>query len=694
MLRKFNRWIRSKQGLFTIGGVIAAFLVIALVGQLLGWWKIINLAGTAGVSPFPDPADGFSCLPTCSETDGRFISMPSANMDSFGGQKTTLWISVPADKTSFTVEFFDGDAGKNTNNVAGDPSNGHWDSTITETFYTLYADKLKDGTGTTQVTQWSSSDMLNNAWSKYDVNTSQDAAGPSGNFFYRLEATRSAAGAGIQGFKVRSSAYVSTGNSDKSGAAFGFIGRAASFNDLRVIYPEFQDTSHLGSTTTYDGNWTFYFQVPEDATSIEVWDGDFDRGTSATEAADDDDPTTSGVPSFADSAITLPETAYGKGNPADNSPSSLVKRGDPVTYQIIDSQGQPILTNETPSGSQEWENFIISTDPDALADMHVDKLVPGLYTLYIKGLDISNTVWFRLNYEMLPVCGTTPEACYTPPVDPPVPPEPPVCDAFGYNYAGGNAIVALNPAECKGEQNGLLFHGTSNTYIVGDAISNGCLRTVGTTKVEMTDGLVNWVGDSFKEENYGDFITPAPVHIDTPLTEWHIAKPNCDDPKAHHMDGKDFKGDVNLEPGLWCISGDVSINAQDTVTGMDVTLVMESGSWKTNGGAKVYLTAPFTTEDVSPAVNGVLFWAPGEKTVDGNKEVCNIGGACQPVTFNGNSQSYYQGVVYAPGSEIEVLGTGDVYAHRSQFIGWDVRVGGTAILKIDFRGNNLPVCEP
>ena len=33
-------------------------------------------------------------------------------------------------------------------------------------------------------------------------------------------------------------------------------------------------------------------------------------------------------------------------------------------------------------------------------------------------------------------------------------------------------------------------------------------------------------------------------------------------PAAIQMDGKDFKGNVNLEPGLYCISGDVTINAQ------------------------------------------------------------------------------------------------------------------------------------
>ena len=322
--------------------------------------------------------------------------------------------------------------------------------------------------------------------------------------------------------------------------------------------------------------------------------------------------------------------------------------------------------------------------------MLVDSLVPGLYTLHITGLDIFNSVWVRMNNEMVPECGDQP--CFTPPTQTPEPVPTPVCDTFGYNYAGGNAILAINPQGCQGEQNGLLFHGTSDTFITGNAMSNGCLRTVGTTKVTMTDGVVNWYGDSFKEDNYGNFISPEPVHVGQQVTDWQIPEPNCSDPRAHHMNGKDFKGDVNLEPGLWCIDGDVTINAQDKVYGDGVTLVVQNGKFHINGGAQVQLAAPFSTECIDPAVNGVLLWVPGEMSVSGKKEVCSSKSGCQAVTINGNSDSYFQGVIYAPGSEVEVLGTGNVYAFRSQFIGWDVRVGGTAQLKIDFKGNNLPVC--
>ena len=117
-MSKFNRWIRSKNGLIPWGSSCCS-PDRCLVGQGLGWWKAVGLTGTAGIydNPLPDPPGGVTCLPTCSETDGRFMTMPSEDMASFGGQTNTAWISVPAGKANFTVDIFDGDAGKNTNQV-------------------------------------------------------------------------------------------------------------------------------------------------------------------------------------------------------------------------------------------------------------------------------------------------------------------------------------------------------------------------------------------------------------------------------------------------------------------------------------------------------------------------------------------------------------------------------------------------
>ncbi len=133
----------------------------------------------------------------------------------------------------------------------------------------------------------------------------------------------------------------------------------------------------------------------------------------------------------------------------------------------------------------------------------------------------------------------------------------------------------------------------------------------------------------------------------------------------------------SCSPGLYCISGDVMVNAHDTLFGSGVTLYFIDGGLHINGNALVNLTAPFGA-DVFPALPGVLIYVPGAN------------GDGQPVQINGNSDSFFSGIVYAPGSEMELLGTGNTVAYQSQFIGWDVRVGGTADLKIDWVGSRNP----
>ena len=162
-----------------------------------------------------------------------------------------------------------------------------------------------------------------------------------------------------------------------------------------------------------------------------------------------------------------------------------------------------------------------------------------------------------------------------------------------------------------------------------------------------------------------------------PKSAWKTAEPNCSDPAAIQWDGKDFKGAILLEPGLHCISGDVTINSQDVLVGDGVTLFFRDGKVTINGGATVQLTAP--GEGVTPALPGILFYVPETNT--------------NPVKINGNSKSYFSGVIYAPRSEIEVLGTGYVFGYQAQFIGWDVRIGGTADVILDIQSNGAGVCQ-
>ncbi|MBN1483585.1 MAG: hypothetical protein JXA37_02590 [Chloroflexia bacterium] len=381
-LRKLFNW---KTGV----GVLAVLLIVLIVGQIAGWWPWA-VTGTV----FPNPPDGYTCLPTCSETDGKFLSMPGEDMASFGGEKAVVWIGVPDGNPSFEIGFFDGDSGK-------DWATGNWDNTTTETTYTLYADPLKNGAGSEVVAQWSSNDMPNNAWFNQVLNVGDNAKAPSGHYFYRLELTRPVQGYGINALKLRSTGYLSTGQADLVDASFAIVGMLATGNDKATLYPNYQSYSNMGPST-YTGEWDFYFYLPTAEGTVEFWDGDFDRGSSTTTAADSDDPNTDGKPAWA-SPYAVDERAGGRGAPADDFVNLLYRRTPPVWYEIIDPAGQPIHTNNEPSGTEEWERFVVSTDPAVNADLHVSALQPGWYNWHIVGLDLHNTVWIRTNYEMAPI---------------------------------------------------------------------------------------------------------------------------------------------------------------------------------------------------------------------------------------------------------------------------------------------------
>lgn len=366
----------------------------------------------------------------------------------------------------------------------------------------------------------------------------------------------------------------------------------------------------------------------------------------------------------------------------DSNGNGVQDSGEPgipvVTINLLDGYGNPILDiNGNPITTMTDANGQYSFNVQQYTvDPYTNEVVAdGVYTVQINSTNFESG-----NALAGKSCTTgTEEQTHT------------VIDAnvldynFGYvhcvdknfSLGGGYAIIALNPADCQGQQNGLLFHGTSSTLLEGKAISNGCLRSVGTHTVESAG--VEWVGNSFGNLN---LINPYPVQVSDPISV-DVAPPDCNDPAAHHMSGKDFKKNVTLEPGLWCIKGDVSINAKDSLKGEGVTLYLIDGKLRISGKALVQLSAPDENSvDPSPALPNILFYVPGSE------------GNGQPVQINGTSESYFAGVVYASGSEIEVLGTGYVEGMEAQFIGWNVRVGGTADIVLGYTGSDQPVCSP
>lgn len=234
--------------------------------------------------------------------------------------------------------------------------------------------------------------------------------------------------------------------------------------------------------------------------------------------------------------------------------------------------------------------------------------------------------------------------------------------------AYGHAIVALNPAACQGNQNGAGFSGNVNTYVNGGGIfSNGCLQVNGGSgEIQVTNGTINYGG---QVQNPGQF-EPYPEPTEPlPPSAYEIPAPDCSHPNAWNGTGNQLEARSPLSPGLYCVTGNLRLNG-GSFTGNGVTIVMVNGELKINGNVRVDLRAPGSYPDPAPAVPGMLIYVPKTNS--------------NPVTMNGTSDSYFEGTVYAPASTITFEGTGGSDAYHTQFIGWNVKAGGTSDINVVF----------
>jgi hypothetical protein len=445
-MKKIQRWLRSRQGLISIIGAIVLILAVGVVGQLGGWWNLVPGAGTVirPVAAWDVPGGGYTCLPSCDETDGKFLIMASDGLRTFAAEPLIVWIGVPETQATFELGIFDGDTGRD-NTGALNPRNGNWDQGTSESTYTLYVDPLKNGAGSQVVGQWkgNTDGMPNNDWFDITLNHLSEAQAPSGHYYYRLEVTHPFdAPRSANGFKLRTTGYISAGLSDRVDATIGLAGMLTTQSDLSILYPQFVNYSNLGPST-YTGDWVFHFYLPNNVEVLEVWDGDFDHGSWDGSTLDIDDPVTGTgyVPEWANSPAVVPQGAQGIGAPPDDYNTPSFRRSPAVVYTIIDPVGDPIHTNPNPSGSEEWQRFVISTDPNQLAHYYVDELKPGRYGWHIQGLDLHNFVWIRTIYEILGECAN-PEDCLPPP---PEWPEGACPRTIGYWKTNASKLLSPRP---------------------------------------------------------------------------------------------------------------------------------------------------------------------------------------------------------------------------------------------------------
>ena len=375
-------------------------------------------------------ANATQCLPTCSTVDGRFLTIAGTNLSTIVDEEIVVNLVSRGDNLEFGI--FDGEAGGNWDFAPNPASKFH-------VMYELYADPAGDASGLAGpvIAKWTGDGsgpalnagipMNNNDWSDFSFPNVPEALSPGGNYIYTMRVTPIdlvIPSSAENVFKVRTTdeLYVPAMFPVSFIVPFGGQEDLAFFReDLMILYPNatFDDGSicglPVGETcdlndpscclfeTNYDGTWSFFMNVPEGETGLDVWDGDLDYGDFAGTVFDTDDPNTPGdpfLPAWSIGTDVVFQTAR-PANPNDNNGDSSVfifVRDPSVQYFVIDPLGNS-YQNFNPSGDREWELFRLDTTTDnpAIAEYQVDSIPPGRWEVRLVGVDMSN-----LNSIVLP----------------------------------------------------------------------------------------------------------------------------------------------------------------------------------------------------------------------------------------------------------------------------------------------------
>ena len=248
------------------------------------------------------PLHGF---PTNDLSDGKMVTVVGQQLSTISVPQITFFIGVDSAESNFSVDLFDADMGANPGFGVpvgwsfGDGCNAN--PTINKTFYNLYADPLKDGSGTFLAAQISedpwvppaTDGILDQALtSLYSGPVHPEAQAPSGNYFYRLEVilgpdanTPDPSVPCVNGFKVLTTGQIGITFGNLQFMGFDAVGpyRPVGGGSLTppswcpsVSRPVRNPAFSWGVDTNYDGKFSFYFFVPSTTTSFTLIDADAD----------------------------------------------------------------------------------------------------------------------------------------------------------------------------------------------------------------------------------------------------------------------------------------------------------------------------------------------------------------------------------------------------------------------------------
>lgn len=267
--------------------------------------------------------------------------------------------------------------------------------------------------------------------------------------------------------------------------------------------------------------------------------------------------------------------------------------------------------------------------------------------------------------------------------------------------AGNGASIVSLSLDCGNKKGGVWFSGNNDTVLEGGGVySNSCVdRNSGSATVAFENGA----GVTYHAGSYVAGITPPPVPVIDPdvhpLTNNPLPSPgdrcadlpNRGDAKFNTGTGEtisygnygdwDFMVPVKLNPGLYCITGTVSMNASAYVYGTGVTIYYTGTKLTLNGGADTALEAPdwepdnlFKVENY--AEEDLLLYIPPGVVAD--------------VTINGDSNNTFSGTMYMPDSLVKINGnstSGESTIMQVSVIGYWITITGNSDFSVKYNAN-------
>jgi Flp pilus assembly protein TadG len=284
----------------------------------------------------------------------------------------------------------------------------------------------------------------------------------------------------------------------------------------------------------------------------------------------------------------------------------------------------------------------------------------------------------------------------------------------GFNAGGGAAIISTS-FECGTNKGGVHIDGTPRIEInVGGIFSNSCAEFKGTTYVDVKSGKIEYYKDSYwlKSGNCPHpedcLVSPEPTPAEDyhPITYENIPAPVClagSETNVTVGTGNEAtlnpgnfgsiritgKGKITLNPGLYCISEEITVN-DGTFIGEGVTIYYTNttpssgdGIFITGGDIKL-LAQNLSPNTVTPSTGVAGLGAIEDMLIYLGRD------SDARVELKGNGGSVFGGTVYAPSSNIFIGGTpnldsgDDTVTYATSIIGYDVTVSGTANLNITY----------